>query len=256
MHMPRHRRPATAAATANSDGGIAADAYPRSLYQWLPKDERLLRDGICDGKNVFEIASQLDREPTSVLQHLSELDALAFESESDEQVELFALALGGVSLAKTILWCIADPDRPTYAEIEAMRSGPDLREILSFVRERHIWGVNAFTLPHLQWLCTQSSAAIAEAADAIAARFDAVTPKTLRDQLCGVKPEAVVDVPSRRYKGAKTATGMTVTKRTRKGGSSYSKRRYSRGKSKRSFVPMPDQRTVAERAWESKTSWD
>ncbi len=236
--------------------------YARTLYQWIAKDDRALRDGIEKGLDVFAIASSLSREPTSVLRRLSDADIFQFEDDSDEQIELFALALGGVPVGEVVLWCSADLRRKTLGAIEAMRKGPDLREILCLAREHHVWGINAGALDELQWLAMQLPSTIAEAAKAISARVDAVTPKTLKDHLCGVVSDIQVAAPAWRRKRSKSMSGSTPPRsrsatHAKTGSGPYrERRRSSGGKKKSSPVLFVDCRTAAERAWEDKISWD
>lgn len=153
----------------------------RTLNAWLKKDDKSLLKGIKDGLDVFEIGFDLNREPLSVLRHLDTIGAYECEANSEEEVELFGLALSGVPLDQAILWCVADKDRSQ--DIESMIKIGDMRPALHFAQDFCISIANADCLDELCWVMVQPEAKLNAAIRSIGHRFDVVTPRTLKEHL-------------------------------------------------------------------------
>lgn len=253
----------------------AADPYPKTLDAWLKKEEKVLLDGLTTGRDVFEIANDLGREPTSVLRQLDAVGSFEFEQGTEEQIEIYSLGLSGVPLGEAVLWCNAAPKRLRMEALNVLRKLPDPRSALEMAQRHGFWRVLAADLDDLRWLALQPDATVKAAVEACLDRFDAVTARTVRDQMSGVLPDCVdprfwTQVAKRaKAPAAATAswTGTALNKgRSRRGkGASYSsgRKRHSRfGKSrltKSSSVPTgkpaSDTRTTAEKAWENRTHW-
>ena len=166
----------------------ADQRFSRTLNAWLKGEDKSLQAAILDGKTVFEAALALQREPVSVLRHLDTLEQLQFDDGTEEWVEVMSLALSGVPLREVIDWCMAAEERMPYELIDAMRSGPDLRAEFELARELKVAVPCADAMDDLVWLAAQPAAkqaGYAASAAAVQARFDALTPTTLRQQVIG-----------------------------------------------------------------------
>lgn len=166
----------------------ADQRFPRTLNLWLKGEEKSLQAAILDGKTVFDAAVALQREPVAVLRHLDKLERLQFDDGTEEWVEVMSLALSGVPLREVIDWCMAADERMPYELIDAMRSGPDLRAEFELARALQIVVPCADAIDDLVWLAAQPAevqARYAAAAASVQARFDSLTPTTLRQQVIG-----------------------------------------------------------------------
>lgn len=163
--------------------GMQTNTDDRTLSAWLKKDEKSLLQGIKDGLDVFEIGFDLNREPLSVLRYLDAVGIYESEVNSEEEVELFGLALSGVPLDQAILWCIADKERSQ--DIESMIKIGDMRPALHFAQDFCISIANADCLDDLCWVMEQPAAKLNAAIKSIGHRFDIVTPRTLKEHISG-----------------------------------------------------------------------
>jgi hypothetical protein len=140
-----------------------AGPYPRSFCAWQQRDEKALRGGIERGLDLFELAALLCREPIAVLRHLDAAGLFEAGPDTDEQIELLALAMSAVLLQEAIRWCAADPARLHYTAIDSMRKRPDPKAALVLAREHKIWDVDMDSLEDLRWLAAQPVEAVAAA---------------------------------------------------------------------------------------------
>jgi hypothetical protein len=185
--------------------------YLRTLYVWLKSEDKQLLKAIADSQSVLEVAEDLQREHMSVLRRLNELEIFSFDEHSEEWVEFMGLGLAGVPLKVVIDWCSAAPARLHFDDIEALAMG-DLRAEFALAREFHINVVNSDAVGDLSWLLNQPASVQSgyrAAYNTILARFDAVTPATLRAQVLGLTPAQ----PVRQWIGALPSK---VTAKTRK----------------------------------------
>jgi len=165
--------------------------FPRTLNAWLKADDKKLLSAINGGLSIHEASEELQREPVSVLRRISAIGAFEFECATEEWVEIMSLALSGVPLQDVIAWCSASEERMPYELLDAMRSGPDQRPAFEMARGLGIEVTNISVLGDLQWLTDQPETVRAGYAPAVArvlARFDAVTPATLRNEVLGLAP--------------------------------------------------------------------
>lgn len=163
----------------------------RTLNAWLKADEKALSQSIDAGLDVYETAQILRREPVSVLRHLSIVGPFAFEPGTEEWIEFMSMALSGIPVQDVIAWCMASDDRMPYELLDAMRSGPDLRCGFELARELDITIVSTDHLMHLEWLVAQPQdvqAGYSAAAARVLARYDALTPSTLKTEVLGLAP--------------------------------------------------------------------
>ena len=75
--------------------------------------------------------------------------------------------------------------------LDAMRSGPDQRPAFELARELGIEVPNVNSLADLQWLIDQPASTrcnLVAAAARVVARFDALTPTTLKSEVLGLAP--------------------------------------------------------------------
>ena len=205
-----------------------ATRYPRTLFEWLKSDDKLLVKAIAAGQSVLEVAEDLQREHTAVLRRLDELQIYAFLGNTEEWVEVMGLGLAGVPLQVVIDWCSAAPERLDLAEIESLAMG-DLRPEFSLAMELGIMVGNSDAVGDLSWLQAQPQSVQAgypAACQIIIDRFDVVTPETLKNQVLGFTPA----LPQRQWMGTLPAA------KGRK--ASYSKPRAKtyRRKSSRSYA--------------------
>jgi len=115
----------------------------RTQATWLVRDDKLLVSSLA--LDIYAIAASLQRDPLTVLQRLAatgvsdalQLQGLDFEFDqgSEEQAELFGLALSGIPLKAILQWCLAKDDRPTTAQLIAMMSTADFRPAMYMARE-------------------------------------------------------------------------------------------------------------------------
>lgn len=219
------------------------DRYPRTLYEWLKTDDKVLRAAVADGKTVFEAAEALQREPVSVLRHLSQIEICPFTEHSEEWAEAMSLALSEVPLEFVIGWCTAAEDRLPYDLFISMASR-DLAPAFDLARRLSIIVANEAAIDDLAWLAEQTQAVqdgYAQACEALTDAFEVITPLTLKNQVQGLKAPALVrtwastlpdqSAPSHRRSGSRYRKAPATTTRTRyvrKSGSRYSKRSYAR----------------------------
>lgn len=165
--------------------------FARTLNVWLKGDDKKLLAAINGGRTIEEASEELQREPVSVLRRISAIGAFEFDAGTEEWVEISSLALSGVPLQDVIAWCSASDDRMPYELLDAMRSGPDQRPAFELARELGIEVTNAAAVDELVWLVDQPEtirAGFAAAAARVVARFDAVTPATLKNEVLGLAP--------------------------------------------------------------------
>ncbi|WP_298705465.1 hypothetical protein [uncultured Variovorax sp.] len=163
----------------------------RTLNAWLKADEKALTQAIDAGLDIHETAQALRREPLSVLRHLSDVGPFVFEQGTEEWVEFMSMALSGIPVQDVIAWCVASDDRMPYELLDAMRSGLDLRCGFELARELHITIVSTDHLMDLDWLMAQPQivqAGYGAAAGRVLARYDALTPSTLKTEVLGLAP--------------------------------------------------------------------
>ncbi|WP_454914445.1 hypothetical protein [Variovorax gossypii] len=163
----------------------------RTLNTWLKADEKSLSQAIDAGLDIHEASQALQREPIAVLRHLSDIGPFVFEQGTEEWVEFMSMALSGIPVQDVIAWCVASDDRMPYELLDAMRSGSDLRCGFELARELHITIVSTDHLMDLDWLMAQPQgvqAGYGAAADRVLARYDALTPSTLRTEVLGLAP--------------------------------------------------------------------
>lgn len=221
------------------------DRYPRTLYEWLKTDDKVLKAAVADGKTVFEAAEILQREPVSVLRRLSQIEICPFTEYSEEWAEVMSLALSEVPLEFVIGWCTAAEDRLPY-DVFASFATRDLAPAFDLARRLSIIVANEAAIDDLVWLAEQPQAVqdgYAQACEALTDAFEVITPLTLKNQVMGVKAPALVrtwastlpdqSAPSRgrgrtyRKPGARRRSASTTTRTiyARKSGSRYSKAR-------------------------------
>lgn len=286
----RNSSPSKTAIGSDSASAIGPDA--RTLVDWLKTDDKKLLTGIEAQLDVFQLSEILHREPTSVLRHLDEVGLFEFDMHSEEQVEIFDLAFSGVPLQVAIRWCEGDDQRLLWSEIEAMRKQPSMRSELEFARENRMWSVTPSSMEALAWCMTQPMDKVAESILGIQARFDALTPQCLKNQINGVVPvrhapsfgswsakaagsgfaAASVATASDSGYSASVASRYPKTTSGTKSKSGYKKSRYGKSTSSGGYkksryakrgpsasvasgAPCADTRTTAEKAWENLTHW-
>jgi len=268
--MTTRRRETSAAKAPRKTEAVT---YPRTLFAWLKRDVDAFRDGVEARLDVFELAQRLGREPFAVLQHLDTTGLFSCEPGSEEEVEVFSMALSGIPLVEAIRWCAAEPNRLHFAVLDSLRKSEDPKAGLLLAREHDIWGVNAAALDDLRWLAQQPSDAVAAAAAAVRASYEAPTCATLRAQLLSgdraarsandwpaPSLQAADGWPSRTSRTSDPSASRQSKRRPR-GETKYGPRRRTASR-KRGLspsvspgAPVVDRRTAAERAWESKTTW-
>lgn len=241
----------------------AETTFPRTLNTWLKTEDKALQAAIVAGHTVFEAADSLQREPVSVLRRLDALDQLVFDCGTEEWVEVMSLALSGVPLREVIDWCMATEERMPFDLIDAMRSSPDLRAEFELARELQILVPFATMVPDLTWLAAQPQAVqagYAAAAGQVLARFDVLTPATLKAQASGhvalERPVAWVApgaAPAGRGKGRKAPPSTTSGTKPRKTSTSTARgrgRRKSSGvKNKWALANWKKSQAAKARAW-------
>ena len=196
---------------------VALDC-PRTLNAWLKTDDKKLLNAISRGLNVHEASEELQREQVSILRRISAIGAFEFERGSEEWVEILSLALSGVPLQDVIAWCSAADDRLPYELIDAIRSGPDQRPAFELARELGMEIANVHALADLQWLVDQPETVrvgYAEAAAQVLARFDALTPATLKSDVLGVAPADLRWMGGSAPKESRGSTSGAGTAKTR-----------------------------------------
>ena len=206
----------------------ATDQYPRTLFEWLKKDDKLLLAAIKNGQSVFEVAEDLQREHVAVINHLNTLGLFEFETHTEEWAEVMALALAGAPLGTTLDWCTCAPTRLPFDEIESLTLGGTLRPEFELAREHHIFVPNSTALADLNWLASQPPAAQARyprACTELANAFEIITPLSLKNQILGLKTPAL----AKNWLSTSTpapARGRTKTYRRRKSSTTASTRTY------------------------------
>lgn len=242
------------------------EQFPRQTAEWLKKDEAALVKAIKARQTINEISAALQRSPASVLLRLDACGVFEFERGSDEEAELFGLCMAGVPVLEAVRWCAASDERLPFAQIDALRSGADLRPAFYLARDCGLWSAVTAEQQDLAWLAKQSSHSIAAAAKQLREAYDAPTVRRVRETIespssCPAQPYALtsafrVDSPE----PAPATRGRTSSTRTStKSSAKTSRKRWSgkrRGSSSYpSGAPVVDRRTAAERAWENRTHW-
>jgi hypothetical protein len=240
---------------------MTTSAYERTLSPWLVREDKALSNALLEAPtassvDVFSLASELQREPVSVLRRLRtrqrcpKLAAvleerglwLDLEDGRDEEDEFWGLALSGVPLALAWRWCVDESAqragapvaaRPTTSQVESAMTSPDLRPGLALAREAGLWFADADQVESLRFLLTQSLQTVIDARRGVESRFDAPTPKVVAQGVFGVfagladaaafDGQRLVFKKSGRSK-ASTAKRPTVSAKPRKAASSTSTR--------------------------------
>jgi hypothetical protein len=175
----------------------------RTQSAWLVRDDEKLIDFVLGGKedvSVFEMAEVLHREPISVLCRLRDgelatMVGFEFAPGSEEEAELFGLALSGVPMGTALRWCLADDDRSSAVELRAAMTTPDLRPAMNLVRDLNLWFNQVTQLEALRVLASQPLDEVKQAVAAVLARFEPPTPQVVAQQLFGVPPIAAKPYP-------------------------------------------------------------
>ncbi len=214
-------------------------SYENQLKTWFIKDDKLLVKSL--DKSVHEIADEMQREPIEILLHLMDERAqeylakegfhFEFDRGTEEEAELFGLALAGVPLGPALLWCAAAPKRPTAQELQSMMTGPDMRPAMNQVRELGIWFSKASELEDLQFLEETMPEEITQAAiEDLLEKFQPPTPSVIRMYVEGELPEDKAPYKRAVAKGPhKNYTSKYASKSPRKStGSKWGKRSYRR----------------------------
>lgn len=239
--------------------------YPRTLEAWLLRDDKLLADGITAGCDLADLSAMLDREPVAVLNRLNEVDLFPFEPFSEEQIELYSLALSGVPVLETLHWCAATDERLTWAELDALRKLPDPKAGIEAAIDNRLWRLTADDLDDIYWLGEQDAGAVSDAVAKLLEKFDAPTPRSVRNLMTGntvpLFDATFWTTVERRQAAKATASTLELAlarapapshpKLTSRG--RYTKR--TRSASLARGAPVRDTRSAADRAWESKTHW-
>ena len=176
--------------------GRSDEMYARTLSAWLARDDDKLLEFVFGGDDdvsLYEMSEALQREPFSVLCRLREgelstMAAFDFERGSEEEAELFGLALAGVPIGMALRWCVGADDRPTTAQLEAAMTRPDLRSALTMAREADLWVCNTSQVTALLFLVQQPIHLVLAAVRSVVDRFDAPTPNVVAQQMFGVIP--------------------------------------------------------------------
>jgi len=221
----------------------ASEQYPRTLYEWTKSDDKILHKALVEGRNVIDLAEDLQREHVSILNRLNDLDLFQFDSHSEEWVEIMGLGLGGAPLKPLIDWCTGSDDRLMFDDLESMTMS-DMRPELALARELRIIVANSTVIEDLTWLHTQPAqvqAGYAAAIERLTDRLDVVTPLTLKNEVLGIvvplpRPcwntaarkttTASKSAPAKRYY-RKSPTTTTAARYAKKRTGRYSKRSYA-----------------------------
>ena len=81
------------------------ERFPRTLYEWLKSDDKILFQAIADGESLLDVAESLGREHVSVIRRLDALELFCFEEHSEEWAEIMAMCLSGIPMSIAIEWC-------------------------------------------------------------------------------------------------------------------------------------------------------
>lgn len=165
---------------------------------WLIKDDALIAKSL--DKSITEIAALLQRDPLDVLRHFSDdraQDYLAkaghsfdFIPGSEEEAELFGLAMAGVPLNAALLWCSADERRPDANTLQSMMPDGDCRPALHMARELGIWISRAGEIDDLRFLEEAMPTEITQAAiEDLLDGFQPPTPGIIRQYVEGELPK-------------------------------------------------------------------
>lgn len=171
-----------------------SERYPRTLYEWLKTDDKVLKAAVADCKTVLEAAEALQREPISVLRRLDQIEILSFDEFSEEWVEIMSLALSEVPLEFVIGWCTAADDRLPY-DMFASYATRELTPAFELARRLNIIVANEDALDDLIWLAEQPQPmqdSYVAACEALVDAFEVITPITLKRQILGIKAPALV----------------------------------------------------------------
>lgn len=213
-----------------------SNRYPRTLYEWLKSDDKLLHMAIADGQSVLEVAEDLKREHVSVLRRLSALELFEFDANTEEWAEVMGLGLAGVPLKVVLDWCNVSPNRLDFSEIESLAMG-DLRAEFALACQLGILVPNIDVVGDLTWLLAQPGpvkSGYPAACRAILGRFDVVTPLSLKQQVLGLtavenEPQLLVfllGVKKHRAYSKRATSRSTTYRRKRASGSSTTSTAY------------------------------
>lgn len=278
--------PKTPKAKAASKPKAVGD-YAKTHLPFKDKDEIVLMAGLSDGLSIFEIATTLSRDPCNLLRMLDTLELFEFDCWSEEESELYSLALSGASIADVLQWCLGLDGRKLRADVlSESGTGEDLLPALTARREHQIVGMGLDVVADLRWIAEQDQQAVSTAVTALVDAIEPPTAKLVRQVMSGqvsvravnafqshlfrpaVRPITDYDMTlfdnvnsgkkasksksgtTTRY-ASKTA-GKTTFKRGRRGGR-YGSR--TRSPSMPSGAPVRDTRSAADKAWENKTHW-
>lgn len=225
---------------------------------------------------------------------IADMVGLDFEAGSSERAEFVGLALSGAPIETALRWCAAQwgEEAEPAPDIAAWSGGGcDMRPGVHLAGMLGLWFNRDDQCEALRVLGTLSEDEVRQALHQVIDRFDAPTPVVVAQQIFGVAPfvrsypwatpahEAIVlDVDTSRAKKAKAScakktSGRSVSayarasktakdskaSKTAKASNpsrSYQPRaRRARSSSYPCGSPVVDQRTPAERAWESRTHW-
>jgi hypothetical protein len=201
--------------------GSAATEQDRTLSAWLVREDATVVDNLH--LDVYNLAQILGREPMSVLRHLREdrifsaLErigmAFEFEPGSEEEVELFGLALAGVPLASTLAWCLARADRPHHDELLSMMSQEDFRPGMEMARTQGIWFASINDVESMRFIGDMPAEIVQEAVADLLDKMEAPTARCVMDRLEGVEPAQ--PQPSK-WTGASPGANATYSRKSRR----------------------------------------
>ena len=210
----------------------------RASYLWLEREDNLLFEvaiGTSKDCSILDIAKRMSRSPIAVAKRVldSEIpDMVGFDVDelSEEEAEFLGLALSGVPLQASLLWCTASDQRPDAKSLEAMIGDrPDMRPAMYMAREAGIWLSGAYDEDSLLFLAQQDQDAVNRAVAKVLARFDAPIPKVVANQILGLAtPETPISFAPAKTPCAskpKAAPRRTTTRKKSSGFSSDAARR-------------------------------
>lgn len=243
----------------------------RALMPWLLADQATIVDAVFwSGQTLFDLAEQLERDPMEVLRYLAQCEVMQMvdfdcEPGSEEEVELFGLALSGVPLGVALQWCCAVGD---IGAIESFIVGCDMRAAMELARVHGLWlsSYDRSQVSAIEFLVTQDPALVSGAVRSVNQSMGELLPTVVAQQLFGVgvtlaaypwvgadvafEASASLGKSSKSRKGAGYAAS-SVSKKTRRVRAGGGWRKKSRSKS----APVADTRTSGQKAWESLTQW-
>jgi hypothetical protein len=162
----------------------AIDSFPRTLSNWLKKEEKTLLTSIANGLDIFEISLEMAREPLSILNYIFSTDVFEAGIHSEEEREFTGLALSGVPLHEVVLWCSAVSTKSERCpDIEDLMKIGDMRPAIEFANDFKITLANADVLESLFECMAHSKESIDAAIKSVNFDFDILTPATLLKHL-------------------------------------------------------------------------